>query len=59
MRNKQVIEQLGNKAQTTADLLYKDADAYKPHMTVDYVKQQLEIIVQCLEKQQQYLDLED
>lgn len=59
MRNKQVIEELCHKAQTTADLLYKDADAYKPHMTIDYVKKQLEFIVNCLEKQQQYLDLED
>jgi len=59
MRNKQVIEQLAQKARATAEFLHKDISANKPHMTVDYVEQQLGFIVSYLESQQQYLDLED
>ena len=59
MRNKQVIEQLNNKAKQAAEYLHKDADSYKPHVTMAYVKDQLQQIVNALETQQQYLDLED
>jgi 2'-5' RNA ligase len=59
MRNKQVIEQLNNKAKQAAEHLHKDADSYKPHVTMAYVKDQLQQIVNALETQQQYLDLED
>jgi hypothetical protein len=59
MRNKQVIEQLCQRAHTVADLLCKDIDSNKPHMTAAYIKQQLESLVNFLETQQQYLNLED
>jgi 2'-5' RNA ligase len=59
MRNKQVIEQLNNKAKQAAENLYRDADSYKPHVTMAYVKDQLSQIANALEQQQQYLDLED
>jgi hypothetical protein len=59
MRNKQVIEQLCQRAHTVANLLLKDIDSNKPHMTAEYVKNQLETLVNHLENQQQYLDLED
>ena len=59
MRNKQVIEQLCQKARSTTEFLHKDISANKPHMTVDYIEQQLGYIISYLETQQQYLDLED
>lgn len=59
MRNKQVIEQLCQKAHDTAEFLHKDIGANKPHMTVDYIEQQLGFIISYLQNQQQYLDLED
>lgn len=59
MRNKQVMEQLTQKARQAAEFLHKDIDSNKPHMTLDYIKGQLEQIVAQLEMQQNYLDLED
>ena len=59
MRNKQVIEQLSEKAKQIADFLQKDVDSNKPHVTAAYLKQQLLQISNLLEQQQQYLDLED
>jgi 2'-5' RNA ligase len=59
MRNKQVIEQLNDRAKRAAENLHRDADSYKPHVTMAYVKDQLDQIVNALEQQQQYLDLED
>ena len=59
MRNKQVIEQLCSRAKQIADQLYRDVDSGKPHLTSDYVTNQLASLVSFLEQQQQYLDLED
>lgn len=59
MKNKQVIEQLTERSKQATEFLYRDIDSNKPHMTVDYIKNQLGTIIQFLDTQQQYLDLED
>lgn len=59
MRNKQVIEQLTEKTTTVVDFLYKDITSGKPHITAEYVQEQLGFALRNLETIQQYLNLED
>jgi len=59
MRNKQVIEQLIERTNQTIDFLHKDIDSNKPHVTTDYVKNQLAVCLRNLDTTQQYLSLEE
>lgn len=59
MKNKQVIEQLLERINQTVDFLHKDIDSNKPHVTAEYVKNQLAFCLRNLETAQQYLSLED
>ena len=59
MKNKYAIESLLDKAITVTDFVHKDIDSNKPHVTTEYVKQQLGQVLAALESVQQYLNLED
>jgi len=59
MRHKQVIELNCNRAKQIAEYLYRDTENNKPHATKAYMLDQLSAIIEFLNQQQQYLDLED
>ena len=59
MRNKQVIEKAATEAENNLLNLYRDIDSGKPHMTIDYIKQQLAYAIHRTETIRHYLDLED
>lgn len=59
MKNKQAIENLIAKATNLISYMHNDIDSNKPHVTVDYIKEQLRQSLLALETTQQYLDLED
>jgi hypothetical protein len=59
MRNKQVIEKAATEAENSLLSLYRDIDSGKPHITIDYIKQQLAYAIHRAETIRHYLDLED
>ena len=59
MRNKQVMEVAAEEAENTLLNLYRDVDSGKPHITIDYIKNQLAYAINRTEKIRHYLDLED
>ena len=59
MKHKQVIELNSSRAKEIAEYLYRDISNNKTHATRAYLLDQLGAIVEFLEQQQQYLNLED